>query len=223
MRAGASPPGKLHLSRFIGRTTLDRAMLVSVHIPKAGGTTLKSVLRRKYRTRLLIDYPDHEARKSRIETLMGMLRERPPKAVHGHFCASKYIGRRYITFIRDPVERRASEYNYIRRRYKNDGLIIDEGWANALSISLHEFMEIPDSTYSNLLDIDIRQFSFVGLMDRFEMDMARLCEMLQVSYRPEKANAAKKPTNVTDELRRVFARTNPEEIEYFEEIRRYAD
>jgi hypothetical protein len=198
-------------------------MLVSVHIPKTGGATLLRTLRRKYGRRLLLDYPHHHNLRGKVKQTILNLAAWPPKAVHGHFPASKYEGSRLITFVRDPVERRISTYHYVHRQYENHGIIANKEWEQALSMSLHDFVALPAPTLAYFLDVGIERFWFIGRMIRFERDVALLSEMLGIPYRQLKMNAAPKRTVARDDLRRLFAQSNPEEIEIYEASARRAD
>jgi hypothetical protein len=92
--------------------------LVFIHVPKAGGTTLRSVLDRQYRGGLM------EIKRDEISSFAarwGRLAEGERAAIRclwGHmpFGLHRVIGADaiYTTMVRDPVERVLSHYYYVR-------------------------------------------------------------------------------------------------------------
>lgn len=181
--------------------------LVSVHVPKCGGATLRSVLKRKYGSRLLVDYPG-------VQVDRWKLRHRLlPSAIHGHFPASRYRGRRLITFVRDPLEARVSAWHYHRRKGRPEFRWITE-------TPLSEFVALPNETFSALLDVPLDRFDFIGRMSHFEADMARLCALLGVEWRMERTNQNPDGSDyeIRPEWRRAFERANPREVEMYRTI-----
>lgn len=101
--------------------------IVSIHAPKAAGTTLLELLRLGLGPEaLLLDYandPANPATGFRLDP-EGWLERRPLalphgiRAVHGHFHASKYDwlpGAFRLTFLRHPVDNLLSIYSYWRK------------------------------------------------------------------------------------------------------------
>lgn len=104
-------------------------------------------------------------------------------AVHGHFLPLKYRialrGKpvRYVTWLRDPVERIVSHYHYWRRDYAGDdptqplrNRMVDEDW------SLERFCLGPElrNVYRQYLwGFDPARFEFIGITERYESDFER--------------------------------------------------
>ena len=195
-------------------------MLVSVHIPKTGGSTINKLLRRKFGSRLLIEY-QRPGFRHKVRSLKWRLRSFPKLAVHGHFPASKYSGT-LITFVRDPVERRVSQYRYIRREHARWGTVMNATWADAVAMELDEFVCRPESTLRRYIDVPLERLSFIGMMDRFDDDVRRLCRMLEIDYEPVHENAAPTKSHISDELRARYRAINPEECAFYESVRAFA-
>lgn len=90
--------------------------LVSIHFPKAAGSSLGAVLKAHFGDALALDYDHNPANPDHL------LRERPTlpegiRAVHGHFRWDRYIEQRgafTFTFLREPVDNLFSIYSYWR-------------------------------------------------------------------------------------------------------------
>ncbi len=114
-------------------------LLIFLHLPKAGGTTLRELIGRQYppdrtvelKNNLQID-ADLEAlgptRREYLRALSGHVRY----GVHEHFPQPST----YFTFLRHPVDRLASHYAYVRRRPLN---VLYEP-VNRLNLTLLEYV-----------------------------------------------------------------------------------
>ena len=183
------------------------------HLPRTGGTALsKDILFRNFpRWRFC-----HVNYSSDLRPLEGAddplrwskLRRAGIRVLAGHMpfgFASRFTGTfDYITFIRDPIERTASEYHFLRLSRSNPAS------AAAHRLSLIEFVEGRHGTSNNcyarwlsnaafgavfssdaemlgaaLKNLD--QFSFVGITEQFESSVQRLCQ--QYGLVPHRARA----------------------------------
>lgn len=144
-------------------------MLISVHLPKTAGTSLLDVYREHFKNGLKIDY-----HYSRLESVpIGT------KCVHGHFKASKYAGypdARFVTWMRDPVARAVSHYNY----WKTHGLPKSDG--NPLRKKVKQGMPFSDFVFDPwIVNLCTRymegvSFEFVGIFEKIKQQFPAFSE-----------------------------------------------
>jgi hypothetical protein len=171
------------------------APLLSLHVPKTGGTSLREVLAAWFPNgRLIFHYRDGAALPSR-HSLKG------PVCVHGHFNGSRGIGAwqyypnvsQHIIFLRDPFDRFLSQWFYLNKRkrggFPEPDLVDDpsfELWLhrraeeqakgrNSFSFIWH--MPVPPGTV-DLDKVFDSHFVFVGIMERFAESLRGLAAAL---------------------------------------------
>lgn len=168
-------------------------ILISVHLPKTAGSSVKEVLRVAFGNGLREDYGDFPintapfARKSNALLKMASNAFHPihdAKCIHGHFLPLKYLslglGRRaaFVTWVRDPVERIVSHYYYWLRTGRAETAlplhrkVIEEAW------SLERFCLSSElrNLYSQFLwGFPLSMLSFVGLVEYFDDDFRYFC------------------------------------------------
>jgi hypothetical protein len=167
----------------------NEPLLVSLHLPKTAGTSFQEALRARYGDGLLRDYVDlplHQPRGRReVHALRSVPRRRAAvragvTAVHGHFLPVAYrlalAGRpvRFVTWLREPLQRLASHYHFWRRNY--DGRdprqvlrnkMVREAW------TLERFCLGPElrNLYRQYLwAFDPNRFDAIGVTERYADD-----------------------------------------------------
>lgn len=170
-------------------------MLISVHMPKAGGMSFRSLLEEYYGTHFQHDYADlpinspvkerhamaEASFKKSQNTLMWEFNHRNTKCIHGHFIPYKYAGLygkkniQFVTWLRDPLERLASHYHFWFRHYDAKTTpgalhrkVVEENW----SFETFCFSKEMQNFYAQFLwKFPITQFDFVGITEHFDDDI----------------------------------------------------
>lgn len=173
-----------------------RPLLISLHLPKTAGSSFRIALQTHYGARFCGDYKDFPLNQPPLHrnltalagvarsalTVAGLRSHHSAACVHGHFLPLKYLplaarsGRvRFVTWLRDPVERLVSHYYYWIRSYDPQTAlplhrrVIEQNW------TLERFCLSPDlqNLYSQFLwGFRLERFDFIGLTEHFEDDFA---------------------------------------------------
>lgn len=173
-------------------------MIISVHMPKSGGTSFRHLLKNRFpkSTRGDYDHPIHDSeqkrhlkirfRKLQI-TLSSKLTSEFDRVdcIHGHFMPFKYEhfyqsgGHIFVTWLRDPIERIESHYHYWKRHHDEiDQLpflkkFIEEEWP----LEKFAFAEEIRNIYSIYLwNFPVERFDFIGVTEFFEEDLSFFAE-----------------------------------------------
>lgn len=169
-------------------------MLISVHLPKTAGVSLRKSLEECFGNRLLTDYGDFPInttpKRRKIKALYNLLCNSmidfsKIECIHGHFLPLKYLplairyNTNFITWMRDPIERIASHYHYWKREYDPNNApplqkkVIMENW------SLEKFCfsnELKNLYTQFLWGFPINLFKFIGITEKYEEDFVLLSE-----------------------------------------------
>jgi hypothetical protein len=171
-------------------TTDELPLLVSVHLPKTAGTSFRAALEAHYGDSLLEDYamlpmqlPRGRREWRALCDAYNALHQIPAftRAIHGHFLPVKYRvvlrhrPTRYITWLRDPVDRLVSHYHYWKRDYGGDdpkqplrNRMLRECW------SLERFCLGPElrNLYRQYLwFFPPGRFAFIGITEHYAQDL----------------------------------------------------
>jgi hypothetical protein len=168
------------------------APLISLHIPKTGGTSLFRILQGWFGDKLIRHYA-HNGVPPQRHALTG------PICVHGHFNAAAGVGvpqyypqaEQFMTFLREPFDRYVSQWFAMRRVRTRKG--VDPGAGPDFETALRrrargnrsrrniysmvsQFPEPPGpDNFGALMD---EKFVFVGIMERYQESLDALAAVL---------------------------------------------
>ncbi|MEG3925526.1 sulfotransferase family 2 domain-containing protein, partial [Microcoleus sp. T3_D1] len=150
--------------------------IISVHVPKTGGTTFSQILIDVYGTEaIFMDYLNRPA--SQIYKPSDL--QPNIKAIHGHFHSDKYNGyfpnAKRVIWLRNPVIRLISNYFYWRSQ--------EEGVPRNMDVlGIVEFAEMVKNTATSFIGKNqLSDFDFVGIMEFFESDLEDLRKIMKWS------------------------------------------
>lgn len=187
-------------------------MLVSVHIPKTGGSSFRTLLENHFKSELLLDYSDtpfeynNLVRNSLAVTKMWRARqlEQQYVCIHGHFLPVKYLllkEKTFLIWLREPVEMIVSLYYYIQRKIDPKKRKVKK-YMGDMNISLEDFCKITHfhNIYAKYLwGMSLEQFGFVGITENYNNNLIlfeKFCE-INVTDNPivENVNPEKNSSN----------------------------
>jgi hypothetical protein len=208
--------------------TVKKQRLIFLHIPKAGGTTLHSVLQHVYQKEETFDINVSGDKLTTDEfTNLSVAEKNKVRLLKGHM----YYGlhsqfaeddAKYLTFLRDPVQRVVSHYHYILR--KKDHYLYSEVALKKLSLkefALSDLTDELDNGQARLLGgiqgLPINSltsenekkilkqledsFACVGIMEKFDESLLLLKNKLNWERFPvyRKLNVTEEKASRTDE------------------------
>jgi hypothetical protein len=172
-----------------------------IHIPKTGGNTFASVLRRNAPSSdLLLPSALKEKNEPKLDAQLRAVAERPERArsIHGHVPLSyrDFLpdNLRLATLLRDPVRRQYSHYQWIfgRRLAAGKGPSVAEAFARGRLIDnlqtrmlcgLKEPLTRPaDDEMFRAARAELDRFTFVGLVEWFPESMLLAQERLRLRH-----------------------------------------
>lgn len=222
------------------RTYDKNEPLISIHIPKTGGTSLETVLCGWFGKQFFLHYYDEKNNKPPIR------RDLPPGCcIHGHFNRARGFGvtdyypraQQFITFLRDPFEILVSRYYDVKRRE-----VSGEAFRNGEPLHIGEDIgayltaEIEKTDYHpNIMDYMpepvnernyrefIREhFVCIGVMEHYCKSLERLASLLRFPFQaPPHRNPAPRDRQTADlnTYRARFKETHPWPFECYEYVR----
>ncbi len=169
-------------------------MLVSVHVPKTGGVSFRTLLKAHFKDKLKYDYNDKPLNKNTLTRNLAALTKmfnaikisKEYDCVHGHFLPIKYClvkEKSFAIWLRDPVERVASRYYYYKRIITSISNPASIKFINNSDLSLKEFCEIKhfQNLYAKYLwGLTLDKFCFVGITENFENSIEVFRRMFQI-------------------------------------------
>lgn len=167
--------------------------LISLHIPKCGGTSLAHILKQWYGNKYYKHYfQQYQAKPPKHKLAPGI-------CIHGHFNNEKGFGvmdyypeiDQFITFVRDPLSIMISNYsfwkrkgraNQIRRGDLREGDVHDYKSINDFFVfrpisHLFKFMPF-DLAFDNYKDILNKYFIYIGIVEDMQTSIDILADRL---------------------------------------------
>ena len=144
-------------------------MIISVHIPKCGGTTFQNILQDIYgKRRVWLNYTANLSEGRPPATAVPWL----TRCIHGHFLSDAFDrtlpGAELITWLRHPVERVVSNYYHFFRHPDMANPCYRE--LRGRNLSLGDFAALPamrNEATRYLAGKPAAAFRFIGITERF--------------------------------------------------------
>lgn len=170
--------------------------VISVHLPKTAGSSFAALLEAQYGSGFIRDYGDMPLHQSAMKIRFNAWRypyldsalpsaKDSPSCIHGHFLPYKYRFLTHedfqlVTWLRDPVDRLASHFNFWRRDYNPETAgalhrrMIEEQWSFERFALGRELRNV----YSRFLwRTPLERFAFIGIFEHMAEDTERFNEM----------------------------------------------
>jgi hypothetical protein len=222
----------------------NQKVIISVHIPKTGGSTFVKILRKCAEEVLYLDYDLggspavllHRRRPLTVpfESIADDLESLPGRSViHGHFAPKKYSGRFpnaiYVTWLRDPVERVVSHYFYWHRTYLPGDPLWEQVVGQKLSLEQFAQLAFARDVYSRWFSpLGVERFDFIGIMEEYDRSLELFRRLIcpEVKFRMTVKNSnPNRQGNFYDlgpELRRKILELNQRDAYlYLDGVRRF--
>jgi len=170
--------------------------LIFIHLPKTAGTSLRKIVRKNYRSRELFFVYNRHPRFNSTEDLWNFGPEdfKKYKVIMGHFPFNKKLfpfeDRRFVTIIRDPVQRAISYYHHVmnRAQWRGNELSLADYMESSGDIQFqnHQVRLLAGMKRNPItekhLERAIRnieeQFLFVGTSEKFARSVEHLHDIL---------------------------------------------
>jgi hypothetical protein len=208
--------------------------IVSVHVPKTGGTSLTKQIEQGAFGSWLLDYDDRprapglpaRARRgiSRVAVRLRAGTLRRYGIIHGHFPADKYrpVADAFMIFLRDPVERLVSHYCYWRDvASKNPATVRNNPLVGEVAAGRMDLVALAwwqrDYYRTFVGGLEIADFDVVGLTEEYDAGIALINRRFNVALQPGRERA--RETGYADRIDPVVLQYNEENYHYYRQAR----
>ena len=172
-------------------------LIISVHVPKTAGTSFGSYLKQRFNKKMLMCYPcerckthlfDYELKnlqerflapcsthKAPYEELASFVKSHKIECIHGHIKPADlyphFPWARFVVWLRDPVERTLSHFEFLRRR---QDLVPNRVREAVTEGNLLEFARVFANHQSMILEgFTLKKCYFVGIAEESSQEMRR--------------------------------------------------
>ena len=194
-------------------------MIISIHVPKTGGTTFKNFLLDAFPNKVFFDYSNNEKIKLEIPDNTEIL--------HGHITARKYRNiypdAKYITWLREPTQIPISMYYHYLRNPDYNSFLCKQLYENNLTLEGFINLKKNWNVINNFIaDVPLQDFSFIGILEDYDKSIERFTKQFNISddlviekvnYNPDKSE---NKYNVSDELNAQLKMACKESIEVYQ-------
>jgi Sulfotransferase family len=164
----------------------NKKLIISIHIPKTGGTTFLEFLKAGVQEVLYLDwgpgskdnrlYRHRKRLAAQFESITDLESLSGRSVIHGHFKAGKYLPKFpkaiYVTWLRDPVERVASHYFFWQRRPFMDDALCNKVITEKMTLEEFARLEaIRNVQHRFLSPLGVEGFAFIGITEEYERSL----------------------------------------------------
>lgn len=211
-------------------------MILSIHVPKAGGNSFRQLLQNEFGERVLLDYGDwagfkvpEALERCRVRTLKMRSRRdellRKYRIIHGHFVADKYLGlfprEDFVAFFRDPYQQAVSHYWFLvrnpQREHPEEKMLLEAKMTLYDYLSWDAFYD-HQTQYLGSLSID--DLAMVGIAEEFDESVGLFnatfgCHLQGESFLNVNPDRQGGNYHIDSEVRRLVNRFRAADVELY--------
>lgn len=200
--------------------------LISIHIPKSGGTSFSNVLKEWFGQCYYQHYFDEKRnklpKKVRLKVPIFNIQRRSI-CIHGHFNRERGFGinkyypkvNQFISILRDPLELQLSFFFYKEKILSNNSFYQNGDRVTEFFKDVDEFLEcskpfmllhFPDKIdESNYMQIINEQFVHLGIMENYQRSIDIIAEKLKKSrVKVDHLNKSPRNQNPSESSKKIF-------------------